>query len=984
MDLVSGLVMTLMVAPGLLAFGGGRRLVRQPDDAMFAERWAAYQRQVVQFCVYAVMGLLGLSFLHEWSYPAIAIVSAIIGSFPARRQIYAESWSLPAYLSHTARTVAAILGFWLLLAETPGLIHSAGHLRHVVAAALGTILVAWTWFFPQVCLALVRAKERGDLLSEEGIAAVVARATVPAPRVFEGGPPPGQGRWVNAFALPSLRGSCVMLTRGLLSSLEPAEAAAIFAHEIAHLEHHPQARLRKALIAQLLLIVGAVFLVPESALQIPDSYSVQVWTLSIYAAFFIRMVRHRAHETESDKRAVELCAGDPEPLVRGLIKVHTLAGVPRRWDPGLESYSSHPSLAHRIQAIRGHNASTSTPSPWTETFVDAHSGDAALVLDHARVRYIQGGFSGRTETGEALVALARTCRAAPYHELVDLRVIPKNSTDIRLRAVHVSEEAHEIALHASDVSRAQALLDRVDTQLAPLARLSRFRNHARTLAAVGLLTLASSITAPAAALLLLMWPSPAHAVATAVMMILAFLLQDWASPAEVWDMLLVLPAVLGVGLLWLASRANDVDHARGRAMARRILVTLSLVCAAGCARLLLLADHSTSLLRLHNAASDTPGLAVFLVGLAVFIAAQWRTAAVKVASAWLGCAAGLVLFVGTTSFCEHFLDDPLFAPTEPIPASEEAPVLVSRIKVATWSSPYAISPSGRRVVMRDETEGVGGPGRIRIFGDAAEREVVAEKALFVDENTLITLHSDGAGHVVRTVAIPDGSTTWEVRLQSMGATDLRLAPDSATWVVTGEDGSTFVRHAGKVGKPEVITTSLPLRPGKPHTRTLLQGSGDSVLALASVPQREPRQWLGLFLGHDEMFTILGRYRESGYEEIAKTALRPHCALDGSLESFVCASGHHGHTMLWQVGRVAELLQHVVTVEGDMDAAAMMADGTWVLTDRRDGVMLYDGRNAYRWKGVRGWFPTINGKLVGLLTFHGMERAVSVYSRPRPR
>ena len=53
------------------------------------------------------------------------------------------------------------------------------------------------------------------------------------------------------------------------------------------------------------------------------------WPLLVLAAALVRLVRHRAHETESDRRAVELC-GDPRALARALVKLHALALLPRR------------------------------------------------------------------------------------------------------------------------------------------------------------------------------------------------------------------------------------------------------------------------------------------------------------------------------------------------------------------------------------------------------------------------------------------------------------------------------------------------------------------------------------------------------------------------------------------------------------------------------------------------------------------------------
>jgi Zn-dependent protease with chaperone function len=64
-----------------------------------------------------------------------------------------------------------------------------------------------------------------------------------------------------------------------------------------------------------------------------------------------RAAKSQQHETESDLRAAALC-GDPEALVRGLVKLHLHARIPRRYDVDIERAASHPSLVRRIQAIR--------------------------------------------------------------------------------------------------------------------------------------------------------------------------------------------------------------------------------------------------------------------------------------------------------------------------------------------------------------------------------------------------------------------------------------------------------------------------------------------------------------------------------------------------------------------------------------------------------------------------------------------------------
>ena len=59
----------------------------------------------------------------------------------------------------------------------------------------------------------------------------------------------------------------------------------------------------------------------------------------------------RRREVEADRFAVEQ-TGDPELVIRALRKLHTLSATPHMLKPSDENLMMHPSLAHRIEAIR--------------------------------------------------------------------------------------------------------------------------------------------------------------------------------------------------------------------------------------------------------------------------------------------------------------------------------------------------------------------------------------------------------------------------------------------------------------------------------------------------------------------------------------------------------------------------------------------------------------------------------------------------------
>jgi Zn-dependent protease with chaperone function len=59
----------------------------------------------------------------------------------------------------------------------------------------------------------------------------------------------------------------------------------------------------------------------------------------------------RKREEEADLFAVER-TGDSELVIRALTKLHTFNSMPHALKPSDEALSAHPSLAHRIEAIR--------------------------------------------------------------------------------------------------------------------------------------------------------------------------------------------------------------------------------------------------------------------------------------------------------------------------------------------------------------------------------------------------------------------------------------------------------------------------------------------------------------------------------------------------------------------------------------------------------------------------------------------------------
>src|SRR5262249_27580579 len=123
--------------------------------------------------------------------------------------------------------------------------------------------------------------------------------------------------------------------------------------EVAHFDHFTPRRIRRTqLINRVLIVVGVTLplLVAFANLRATVWLS-WLWPILVLVAVGRRAAKSQQHETESDIRAAALC-GDPEAMVRGLVKLHLHARIPRRYAADIERAATHPSLVRRIQAIR--------------------------------------------------------------------------------------------------------------------------------------------------------------------------------------------------------------------------------------------------------------------------------------------------------------------------------------------------------------------------------------------------------------------------------------------------------------------------------------------------------------------------------------------------------------------------------------------------------------------------------------------------------
>src|SRR5688500_3407381 len=303
------------LAPGVHAWWTGRTLIARTDDPAFPELLLARRQRGLQVAATTMALLIVFATAHAvWTLPVL-IIGALLGGFPFRRTLYSETWSAVDYVGYIIASVVGGGGFWLLLGFGPGLILTAIRAwapeRPVGAAiasgiVLGVALLVWERWYPRVWLAMHRATplDRPDL--EARIDEIVRRAGIKRPAVFRYG---AAGSYaMNAVALPSLAEPRVAFGDSLLELLAPDEITAIFAHEVAHLEHFDKRVLWRLRLLTYALVAGAIA-VPAALLWFFPVYAATIaviWPAIVVGILLVRFSRSQAHESESDRRGAAL------------------------------------------------------------------------------------------------------------------------------------------------------------------------------------------------------------------------------------------------------------------------------------------------------------------------------------------------------------------------------------------------------------------------------------------------------------------------------------------------------------------------------------------------------------------------------------------------------------------------------------------------------------------------------------------------------
>jgi Zn-dependent protease with chaperone function len=791
----------ISLTPAAVRWWWGRALSRLADDPVLPERLAAQNRRfsaVSAGC--AALLFVGWPSSAIWSVP-ILIVGQAVGGFPLRKALYQETWSLGARLSFLGRLIVGVFGFWILLTATPWLVSRAGPFDWAAATGLALILALWNWYSDAILRALWRTQPITDPIAGR-FEALASACGLPMPR-FEYVPMRG-GVLANAVAVPSLRRSSVIFTDTLLARLTGNEAAAICAHELAHLEYYNIARLRRVHAINYTLILGAAAAAPLTRLWSGSSDLgpiIWLWPSAVLIALVVRARHRQKNETISDLRAVAL-TGDPEALAGALATLHAVARVPRRWDQQRERASTHPSLARRIRDIRaaaGIAAATLTPSAGFR----AVTGEAVVTFD-----------------GTHLIWQERvgTTHLLDYAALVELRLHASATGAITLVAVERHGRRWQMTPRAEDLPVIQTVLDVVDGRLAHDAQAPAISPAVARLVAIlgwSLAVVAGQVAAGFVAVLAAISPGPLllRSAGTAALAAAALSLRDgglFGGPETA-----ALLATVGAGLLALGW-VRRAEPARGE----RPLFAVLAVCSA--LAVATIGFGGLSPIRLHQGARSASGAVVLLVALG---AACWtwrnRRAFRRAAfAASLGAVA--VASLGSASFLDYVVRDPFLmsappvtwtAMTGPAIADFEVPFAVQTLHL----SPHATLAAFERMEDDDSNARPASPGFHIGRPGGRLSPVDAAAVAFVDDNrALLLVMRDGAAEV-RDVSFDDGPVVnWCERLPDIRWGTLTYEARANQWIAVGHDpagqlvrATGTVRHAGT----EMTTWKAPTEGG---------------------------------------------------------------------------------------------------------------------------------------------------------------------------
>ncbi|HZF04237.1 MAG TPA: M56 family metallopeptidase [Patescibacteria group bacterium] len=965
-------LLAFVVVPGVFAWWSGHRLVRRQDDPALAERLLARAQHTWRVMLLSCVALVFAAGQYYWFAVLGLVVGLWLGDYPSRRVLLDERWGLGTYLLWLLRFSIAWLGFWFVLLLAPTVIAAADVWRWPVAWTLAVILGLWALRSTETFLWLVGARPR---LWRTEWQRIIDRSRATRPLLFEM-PVPG-GRFVTAFAFPSANAPSVLFTESAVQLLSAREQAAVFAHEVAHLEHYG----RRGSRIVWALTYGLVLTAPLGAAlaldRLPGGRVIAAWSVVLVAGFVWNLSLRKTHETESDIRALDLCE-DPEALVSGLTKMTIAGRMPRRWSVELEHGSSHPSLARRLHAIR--RVAAILVMPFDDTLVVATTRPTALViLDHEGVSWVEARDPAERNP-ETLRATARSRWSVPYDELVEFRVRAAWWGDASLVARDRSGASRAVQIAPGEVERLQRKLDAIEPRLAhdtfvsePPAVAGRFTAMALAvvttfvdgLLALGLITGLVAIIRPSRAALAAVagvsgacllafaadigvrsptWATLAYAAGAGLVCVVAVWLavqpRTFAiRPADYLPILAVL--AVAVALTWGPLLAHLMRTTRRGAVTVHLLGGAPVLWAA--------------LLALAAALSTVPRRVV-----------RWSAAVVLAAAAVGGPGVKLV--------------DTLVTSRPGAVGEMERGTLerTTQLELPWRSSTLRVSPAGARtaVMTRDAPRA---PEHFLILAPEGGRaDVEARDLRFVDDNNALILVESPTRTTLQHLELAESGATagWSIALPPLSAAKVTSIERSG-WAAVGYDGDAeeFVGLAGRIGSPGMTRYRWAVDNSESIDAEVVEilPDGRGFRAIRGVTTLAGLPWGGwIYDRRVRRQTRLWRVNGNVQELVAIWPTTADCRLVAHPDAdVVCVGDRNDRTLIWRFGLDAAPARPLA-VPGLSQRTGVSPDGRFVALWGKDSLVVVDLDRAAAMRrplpaeaGVPSHLVPLADRLVGL-------------------
>jgi Zn-dependent protease with chaperone function len=273
-----------------------------------------------------------------WLVPSVTMASARAIRLAISKKVLATRWTTTDCLR---------IVFWATVSPAASLLMAASAIHDILTRHFWGMI----WFPAAGITALIgtvrlrsaqgmklRRVKSGTLLNR--VMHLSRRAGIKVERVYV--VPSGRGDLTNAFA----SSHSVALTDNFGEYLRGTELDSVIAHELGHVEgHHTRNR-----ILVMACVVVVICLLSLGATFATSPYRAAFVPLSLIAILLVNAYASRRYEYACDQKAVEVTQS-PQSVIRALVALYEKTNSPATSNRMVEPFESHPSLAHRIQAI---------------------------------------------------------------------------------------------------------------------------------------------------------------------------------------------------------------------------------------------------------------------------------------------------------------------------------------------------------------------------------------------------------------------------------------------------------------------------------------------------------------------------------------------------------------------------------------------------------------------------------------------------------